>query len=141
MNDAEEEGKLTHKKMERYFMTISEACNLVLKSCSLNLKNKILFLDMGKPIRIIDLIKKLFEAYKKPDQKLKIKVIGNKFNEKISEKLSFRKKIKKTTIKKIFSIEDILPKKNYEMMISNMEKNIDYESQNNLMKIVNNLVK
>ena len=132
---------LTDKKMERYFMTINEACNLVLKSCSLNLKNKILFLDMGKPVRIIDLIKKLFEAYKKPNQKIKIKIIGNKYNEKISEKLSFRKKIKKTTIKKIFSIEDILLKKNYELIIDNLEKNINHKSQNNIMKIVNNLIK
>ena len=51
-------------------MTIKEACNLVLKSCSLNLRNKIFFLDMGKPVKILDLIKKLFETYKKPEQKL-----------------------------------------------------------------------
>ncbi len=132
---------LTDKKMERYFMTIREACNLVLKTCSLYSGNKILFLDMGKPIKIINLIEKLFEAYKKPNQKLKIKIIGNKFNEKISEKLTYRRKIKKTSIKKIFSIEDILPKKNYEMLINKLEKNIDYKSQNTLMKIVNNLIR
>ena len=132
---------LTHKKMERYFMTINEACNLVLKSCSLSLKNKILFLDMGKPVKIIHLIKKLFSTYRKPDQKLKIKIIGNKFNEKISETLSFNEKIKKTVINKIFSIEDVLLKKNYEKLINQLQKNIDYKSQNLLLKTLNKFIK
>ena len=51
---------LTDKKMERYFMTIKEACELVLKSTQINTKNKILFLDMGKPIKIIEIIKRYF---------------------------------------------------------------------------------
>ena len=51
---------LTDRKMERYFMTIKEACELVLQSTQLNTKNKILFLDMGKPIKIIEIIRKIF---------------------------------------------------------------------------------
>jgi len=132
---------LTDKKMERYFMTIKEACTLVLKSCSLNFSNKILFLDMGKPVKILNLIKKIFNTYKKPDQKLKIKVIGNKFNEKISEKLSFRGKIKKTKIKKIFSVEDKLPKKNLDNILEKLQKNINDKNQNSLVKMVNSLIK
>ena len=132
---------LTHRKMERYFMTINEACNLVLQSCSLNFKNKILFLDMGKPVKIIDLIKRLFATYRKPDQKLKIKITGNKFNEKITESLSFKEKIKKTEINKIFSIEDVLPKKNYEKLINQLEKDIDYKSQDLLLKNVSEFIK
>lgn len=132
---------LTDKKMERYFMTIKEACSLVLQSCSINTKNKILFLDMGRPVRIMNIIKKIHQVYKKPNQKLKIKIIGNKYNEKLSEKLSFRKKIKKTKIKKIFSIEDPLPKKNYDILLDKLQNNINHQSQNSLMKIVTNLMK
>ena len=132
---------LTDKKMERYFMTIKEACSLVLQSCSINTKNKILFLDMGKPVKILNVIKKIFQTYKKPNQKLKIKIVGNKFNEKISEKLTYRKKIKKTQIKKIFSIENLLPKKNYDIILQELQKNIDNQSQSYLMKIITNLIK
>ena len=56
-------------------MTIKEACELVLQSTQLNTKNKILFLDMGKPIKIIEIIRKIFLIAKKPNQKLKIKYI------------------------------------------------------------------
>ena len=51
-------------------MTIREACELVLQSIQLNTKNKILFLDMGKPVKIIDVIQKIFLISKKPNQKL-----------------------------------------------------------------------
>ena len=97
---------LTDIKMERYFMTIREACELVLQSIQLNTKNKILFLDMGKPVKIIDVIQKIFLISKKPNQKLKIKFIGNKFNEKLTEKLSIKNKFNKTKFKKIYSIND-----------------------------------
>ena len=53
----------------------------------------------------------MFATYKKPNQKLRIKISGNKFNEKISEKLTLDNKIKKTKINKIFYIKDNIPKK------------------------------
>jgi len=80
--------QITDKKMQRYFMSIKEACNLVLQCSNLKNKNNIFFLDMGKPIKIIDIINKMFAVYRQPDQKLKIKISGNKFNEKIYEKLT-----------------------------------------------------
>ena len=104
--------KLTDKKMQRYFMSIKEACNLVLQCSNLRNKNSIFFLDMGKPIKIFDVIKKMFDTYKQPNQKLRIIISGNKFNEKISEKLTLDNKIKKTKINKIFYIKDSIPKKN-----------------------------
>ena len=55
-------------------MTIKEACELVLQSTQINTKNKILFLDMGKPIKIIEIIKKIFLIVKKPNQKLKLSI-------------------------------------------------------------------
>ena len=54
--------KLTDKKMQRYFMSIKEACNLVLQCSNLKNKNSIFFLDMGKPIKIFDIIKKMFNT-------------------------------------------------------------------------------
>ncbi len=103
--------KLTDKKMQRYFMSIKEACNLVLQCSNLKNKNSIFFLDMGKPVKIFDIIKKMFVMYKQPYQKLRVNISGNKFNEKISEKLTLDNKIKKTKINKIFYIKDKFPKR------------------------------
>ena len=97
--------------MQRYFMTIKEACNLVLQCSNLKNKNSIFFLDMGKPIKIFDIIKKMFNTYKRPDQKLRVTILGNRFNEKIFEKFASDNKIKKTKINKIFYIKDRVPKK------------------------------
>ena len=50
-------------------MSIKEACNLVLQSSVSKQKDKILFLDMGKvPIKILDIIKRMFKVYANNDQ-------------------------------------------------------------------------
>ena len=53
----------------------------------------------------------MFNIYSHPNQKLKVEILGNKFNEKISERLTLNDKIKKTKIDKIFYIQDKFPKK------------------------------
>ena len=50
---------VTHKDVERYFMTIPEAAQLVIQSVTLAKGNDIFILDMGTPIKIIDLAKKM----------------------------------------------------------------------------------
>ena len=71
-------------------MSIKEACNLVLQCSNLKNKNSIFFLDMGKPIKIFDIIKKMFVMYRQHDQKLRIIISGNKFNEKNLRKANIR---------------------------------------------------
>jgi len=129
---------LTDKKMERYFMSIKEACNLVLQSTTLKNKNSIFFLDMGKPIKILDIIKKMYEVYKKPNQKIKITISGNKYNEKISEKLTLDSKIQKTKVKKIFYVKDKLPKKN--LFNRYYEKIVLSKNQKSLNKLLKRIV-
>ena len=46
---------ITHKKIERYFMTINEAVGLVIQSSAMSEGKDIFVLDMGKPVKIIDL--------------------------------------------------------------------------------------
>ena len=102
---------ITDMKMKRYFMSIEEASRLVVQTSQIKLNGKIFVLDMGKQMRIIDIIKKLFEVFKKPNQTLKFNVIGNKFNEKISEKLFYKNKNFKTKFNKILFAKDPLPNK------------------------------
>ena len=53
---------ITSYNMKRYFMSIREACNLVIQSAALGFKNKIFILDMGKQIKIINLLFSLLFA-------------------------------------------------------------------------------
>ncbi len=128
---------LTDKRMERYFMTIKEACNLVLQTSTFKYENKILFLDMGKPVKIIDIIKNIFDKYKKKNQKLKLKITGNKFNEKISEKLVHRNKVFKTKIKKVFFLKDQIKKgKKFYDTINQILKETNNFNSNKLIKLL-----
>lgn len=79
---------ITHPDIIRYFMTIPEACQLVLEACSMGNGGEIYIFDMGKPIKIIDLAKKMIRlAGFKPDLDIKIKIIGLRPGEKLYEEL------------------------------------------------------
>ncbi len=133
---------LTDRNMSRYFMSIKEACNLVLQSSVSKYSNKTLFLDMGEPIRIIDIIKKMFEVYSKRNQKLKIKIIGNKFNEKLSEELFHKNKVYKTSINKVFAVHDKIKKKNkFFDDLNKVISKINYINENDLKLSLNKLLK
>ena len=123
-------------------MSIKEACNLVLQSSVSEYINKTLFLDMGKSIKIIDIIKKMFKVYAKDDQKLKLKIIGNKFNEKLSERLFYKNKVYKTSIKKVFTVRDkLINKKKFIDNLNLIILNINSLSENNLKKSLYKLLK
>jgi FlaA1/EpsC-like NDP-sugar epimerase len=79
---------ITHPDIIRYFMTIPEACQLVLEAAAMGNGGEIYIFDMGKAVKIIDLAKKIiklsgFIPYKDID----IKVIGLRPGEKLYEEL------------------------------------------------------
>lgn len=76
---------VTHPEVIRYFMTIPEACQLVLQASSLGNGGEIFLFDMGKPVKIIDLAQKLILLLEKPD--VKINIIGLRPGEKLYEEL------------------------------------------------------
>lgn len=61
---------ITHPEVTRYFMTINEAVSLIIYSIFLSKNGEVFLLDMGKPIKIVDLAKKMVEAF---DLKIKEK--------------------------------------------------------------------
>lgn len=73
---------VTDKRMERYFMTIQQACELVIKACEQGEGGEIIILDMGKPINILELAKKIITGRDIP-----IKMIGIRKGETLSEAL------------------------------------------------------
>ncbi|WP_394799688.1 polysaccharide biosynthesis protein [Flavobacterium amniphilum] len=79
---------ITHKEIIRYFMTIPEACQLVLEAGAMGNGGEIYIFDMGKPVKIYDLAKKMIRlAGYVPDSDIKIKVVGLRPGEKLYEEL------------------------------------------------------
>ena len=79
---------ITHPEIIRYFMTIPEACQLVLEACSMGNGGEIYIFDMGKPVKIIDLAKKMIRlAGLIPDKDIAIKIVGLRPGEKLFEEL------------------------------------------------------
>ncbi|WP_143707857.1 polysaccharide biosynthesis protein [Dictyoglomus thermophilum] len=78
---------VTHEDMERYFMTIPEAVGLVLQAGAIGRSGDLFVLDMGKPIKIIDLARNFIELSGYSLDDIEIKITGLRPGEKLKEDL------------------------------------------------------
>ena len=79
---------VTHPDIIRYFMTIPEACQLVLEAGSMGKGGEIFIFDMGQPVKIVDLARKMIRlAGYKPDVDIQISYTGLRPGEKLYEEL------------------------------------------------------
>jgi FlaA1/EpsC-like NDP-sugar epimerase len=79
---------ITDKRVTRFFMTIPEACQLVLEACSMGNGGEIFVFDMGESVKIIDLAKKMIKlSGLKEGKDIEIKVTGLRPGEKLYEEL------------------------------------------------------
>ena len=86
---------VTHPEIIRYFMTIPEACQLVLEAGSMGKGGEIFIFDMGEPVKILDLAKKMIRLSGRQD--IKIEFTGLRHGEKLYEELLATKENTKPT--------------------------------------------
>jgi FlaA1/EpsC-like NDP-sugar epimerase len=130
---------VTHKNVTRYFMTLSEAALLVIQASALSTGGDIFVLNMGKPIKILDIATKMILIYG-VNSDIHINFIGLRKGEKMHEKLFIGKKIHKTDHPKIFKvIEPMISIAKICTLISRIRRHIDHDEYDKALKIINNL--
>lgn len=105
---------VTHPEITRYFMTIPEACQLVIEAGVMGQGSEIFVFDMGKPVKIVDLARRIIKlAGKEPDVDIKIEYSGLRPGEKLYEEL-------------LSDAENVMPTYHDKIMIAKVAE-YDYE--------------
>jgi FlaA1/EpsC-like NDP-sugar epimerase len=113
---------ITHPDIIRYFMTIPEACQLVLEAGAMGNGGEIFVFDMGEPVKIMDLAIKMIKlAGYQPNKSIKVKITGLRPGEKLYEELlNDECKTLPTHHKKIMIGQDVV--RDYELINEKVEK-------------------
>ena len=127
---------VTHKEIIRYFMTIPEACSLVLEAGSMGNGGEIYIFDMGEPVKIYDLARRMITlAGFKPDVDIKIKEVGLRPGEKLYEELLNDKEKTTATVNKKIMIAKVKTY-DYEDVCRNIDKIIALAAAGNVHDMV-----
>ena len=128
--------KVTHPDIIRYFMTIPEACNLVLEASTLGKGGEIFIFDMGTPVKIDDLAKKMIRlAGYTPNVDIKVEYMGLRPGEKLYEELLNVKEITKETSHEKIMIANV-QEYDYDEVSKEIEELIDLSRSFNDFSIV-----
>ena len=135
---------LTHKEITRYFMTITEAAQLVIQAGALAKGGDVFVLDMGEPIKIYDLAVKMIElsgsSIKNTNNSkgnIEIKITGLRPGEKLYEELLLSNNPTKTEHPKIFKSEE--PFIEYNLLEKEIEDLQNIMTKNDLENVRNKL--
>lgn len=120
---------LTHAEVTRYFMTIPEAAQLVIQAGAMAKGGDVFVLDMGQPVKIIDLARRMVELSglivkdeDRPDGDIEITVTGLRPGEKLYEELLIGNNPKPTVHPRIMKAhEDFIPWAQFETKLSALE--------------------
>ena len=137
---------LTHADITRYFMTIPEAAQLVIQAGAMGEGGDVFVLDMGQPVKIYDLAKRMIELsglslrdINKPDGDVEINITGLRPGEKLYEELLIGNNPLPTAHQRIMKAqEDLLPYDQLNEYLNHLEKLI---IQNDVLEIREFLIK
>ena len=134
---------ITHPDVVRYFMTIPEACQLVLEAAAMGNGGEIYMFNMGNPVKIIDLATKMIQmAGLRPEKDIKIKIIGLRPGEKLYEELlnGDSKRLPTHHEKITIAIDETNNLQEINTRISYLYKNINNLSKIEMVAIMKELV-
>lgn len=139
---------LTDLRVTRYFMTIEEASRLVLLAGSFAAGGEVYVLDMGKPVRIADLARRMIESAgytvrdeRNPNGDIEIQVVGLRPGEKLYEELMVRKGAQATAHKKIIRVrEDHLSEADTESCLRDLRVAIEHGSDAEVIAVTARMV-
>ena len=127
---------VTHKEIIRYFMTIPEACSLVLEAGCMGSGGEIYIFDMGEPVKIYDMARRMISlAGLKPDIDIKIEEIGLRPGEKLYEELLNDKEKTTATVNKKIMIAKVKIY-DYKDVCEHIDHIIDLASKGNVHDMV-----
>lgn len=124
---------VTHPEIIRYFMTIPEACQLVLEAGSMGKSGEIYIFDMGRPVKIVDLAKRMIQLSGRTD--VKIVFTGLRHGEKLYEELLATKENTKPTSHDKIMIAEVR-EYDYEDISNDIDALIDSSYEYDNMKTV-----
>lgn len=139
---------VTDFRMTRYFMTIPEAAQLVIQAGALAKGGDVFLLDMGEPVRILDLARRMivlsgFEVRddQNPEGDIKVVEVGMRSGEKLYEELLIDGNPEKTEHPRIFkSREDFLPWNQLELKLQELNSALGVSNEQALLNLLRELV-
>ena len=139
---------LTHPEVTRYFMSIPEAAQLVIQAGAITEGNDLFILDMGKPIKISDLISQIIKNSglsikdkNNPDGDIEILITGLRSGEKLHEELLLGENPRNTTHPKIKKVEDpYLTWDIFKKYIDDLKYSIQRNETDKILEILNEVV-
>lgn len=134
---------ITHKDIIRYFMTIPEACSLVLEAACMCKGGEIFVFDMGKPVKIYDLAIKMIKlAGLKPLADINIVETGLRPGEKLYEELLTNKEENLPTYNEKIMIAkvDVLPYNSVNLLVDNLIQEAKLGNRFNVVKVMKKIV-
>lgn len=140
---------LTHKDVTRYFMTVTEAAQLVIQAGAMGTNCEVFILDMGKSIKIIELINKMISlsglTIKDKENisgDIEIKIIGLRPGEKIYEELLIGNNPEKTIHQKIQKVsEPFISFEKLKIDLDNLKNLLDKNDSKNVKSLLEKLMK
>jgi FlaA1/EpsC-like NDP-sugar epimerase/lipopolysaccharide/colanic/teichoic acid biosynthesis glycosyltransferase len=128
---------ITHPKVERYFMSISEAVQLILQAVTMGKNSEIFILDMGKSIPIMEIaIELISQAGYKPFEDIPIKFIGLRPGEKLYEELVGQNEKTIPTSHSDIKVLKSTHSENLEMIEKKLDELINFDFSSNREKLV-----